>query len=199
MTTGCELFTWILKKSTTPPADAEVAAVVLLPGDELKARVVAPDAAASNAASNVLRQAIAGVAPPDQEEKKKEGEEEAAKEEKRQSKVPADDPDCPAVFDLPAAFGSKEGSAGSALTSKLVLEVSRLLFCRQWKLVATAPLPLSRHEALLFCRSVVLIQIRSFRGDKMKNVCLCDTGTAAFSPPWVKSHSPWWRSRSRIA
>ncbi len=144
VTSGCELFTWILKKSTTPLVDAEVAAVAVAP-EELKVEVLGRQPQVNN----VLKQAIENVDPGNEEKKKKDGE---AETEARQQKSAAtmDDPDCPSSFDLHQGY--KGGDDGAVLASKLVLELSHLLFCRQWKLVATAPMPSSKHEVLFFCR-----------------------------------------------
>ncbi len=55
-----------------------------------------------------------------------------------------DDPDCGPCFSM----GSKHVDV-----ARLVLEMTQLLFCRQWRLVATAKTPFGgQHETLFFCR-----------------------------------------------
>jgi len=125
VTEGYELFTWILKKSTTPLADAEVAAIVLQPEGEAKVEVVSEEKQPQ--VNNALKRAL-----------------ENTKDENGDEK---DDPECAFSFELGEDFGENDVPA-----SRLVLELSHLLFCRQWKLVATAPMPGSRHEVLFYCR-----------------------------------------------
>ncbi len=158
VTSGCELFTWILKKSTTPLAEADVVAVAIANGDDsnnskITAEVVAPREQLQ--VNNVLKNAADSVSPPSDGDDKKENEDGEKKDgenedDKRKSVLSKDDPECPPTVELHKSFAS--GDEGAVLTSKLLLELSHLLFCRQWKLVATAPTPYSRHEVLFFCR-----------------------------------------------
>lgn len=165
-TPGFELATWVLKKSTTPLTDAAVTAIVFSEASNT-VEVVGPQNQPQ--VNNVVKQAAENVTPKAKEgekkEEKKEEEEEKKDEEKadepkevetaeegddkpKVAKPSKDDPNCPTSV----TFQMKDKSS-AVLLSKLVLELSHLLFCRQWKLISTLPLASAGdQEVLFFCR-----------------------------------------------
>ena len=141
-----EIVTWMLKKSVTPLDNAEVAAVAFT-DDKRKIRVLSRNPQVQ--VNNVVHRALEAVCPSskketDEQEEKDEAEEDKDKDkdQKTVSKQNKDDPDCPSDFDI------KE-SGGDCSQSRICLEIAHLLFCRQWKLIAS--LPFGDDEAVFYC------------------------------------------------
>ena len=73
----------------------------------------------------------------------------------QQGQVGKDDPECPSTFEIDNNLLNSDAGGGRVIASRIVLEATHLLFCRQWKFVASVRLPFGSAEVrdvLLFCR-----------------------------------------------
>ena len=67
------------------------------------------------------------------------------------NKKARDDPQCPSEFKFESLANSREAKvAQKVLNSRLILEIAHFLFCRQWKLIAQSPVPLTA-KRYAFC------------------------------------------------
>ncbi len=76
-------------------------------------------------------------------------------DESKPIKVSSDNPESSSTLHLDARF--QHSTDGRILRSKLILELCRLLFCRQWKLVSAAPASEGEPEVLFFCHDTRIL------------------------------------------